>query len=119
MDDEKRLAIYLAAWFIISVLVLSLFGCKSTPPSETIADNAKETISQAYNNLPKECKSESTKKAMESAQAQIDAVVASCETEKREIEMKAQSRLLKSWLIGLVVAIIALIGLRVRGWLHL
>ena len=104
--------------FFAIMVCFMLLGCKSTPPSESIADSAKETISQTYNNLPKECKTESTRKALEKAQNEIDAVVVSCEAEKRLIEAEARTRLLRTWLIGLVVAIIALIGLRVRGYLR-
>lgn len=115
---ERDIGIVILVWFFLLMVALTLSGCKHTPATETIADSAKETISQAYNNLPKECQTESTRKAMEKAQKEIDAVVVSCETEKRAIEAEAHNRLLRTWLIGLVVAIIALIGLRVRGLLR-
>lgn len=116
---ERNVGAIILLWVICLVVVLSLLGCSRKAPSENIAVGAKESISQVYETLPAECKTESTKKALEAARTRIDQVVASCELEKREIELRAQNRLIKSWLIGLVVAIIVLAGLRVRGVLRL
>lgn len=113
---ERKAVCFLILWFICLVMCIMLLGCSHTPNSENIADGAKESISQAYQSLPKECQTEQSKKLLDKAQKEIDSVVASCELEKREIELKAQTRLLRTWLIGLIIAIIALVGYRIRTW---
>ena len=93
---------------IFMILVsLILFGCKSTPSTETIADGAKETISNIYDSLPKECQTKQNKLAFDSAVKQVDSVKANCSSQKQILEEKIKQRnLLIVALLGLVLALV-------------
>lgn len=88
--NKKDFVIYVAFWFIVILLILSLLsGCtKTIPVTETVADSAKTTISTIVQNKP-ECKD-----VGDACNSQIDVVKASCEQ-----EMKIQIR--DSWKRGL------------------
>ncbi len=60
------------------VAVLTLFGCKHTPITETIAVGAKETISGLYNSIPEECRNDTQEQKYHLAMEQVDLVVESC-----------------------------------------
>lgn len=81
---------------------LTLIGCKTTTPTETIADGAKETISQIYESLPKECQSKQTKVAFDGAMKQVESVKANCVSELKILEEKVKQR-------NLVIALLALL----------
>lgn len=81
-----------------------LLGCRSVPVSETIAQGAKETISVAYDTLPKECKTSEMKRLVSVAQKQIDEISESCKTEKEVLKGKLHQSYLMSVILGLVLA---------------
>lgn len=87
----------------ILCVVLLLFGCARPSATETIAENAKETVSAIYESLPVQCKTDFNKKQTETAQKAIDAVVASCNDQKQII---VQEKLRWKWsFFALAVAI--------------
>lgn len=91
---------------------LTVAGCAPAPVSETVADAAKESISVAYNSLPKECKTADVKKAHDNAQKQIDNITASCNLEKKNLEVRlAHKNLL---ILGLSISLGILILLTLR-----
>ena len=73
---------------VMTGIVLTLSGCKTTEPSTTIGENAKEQIQIAYNNLPKECKSPDREREFMMAMRHVDAVVASCASEKKPLNQR-------------------------------
>jgi len=83
-----------------------LIGCKSITSTETIADGAKETISDIYESLPKECQSKQTKVAFDGALKQVESVKAQCVSEKKILEEKIKQRNLLIVLLGLLVIIL-------------
>ena len=85
---------------IFAVLMcLLLVGCKTTNPVETIADGAKETISDIYQSLPKECQSKQTK---------VESVKANCTSQMEILEEKIKQRnLLIAFLSLLVIFLFA------------
>lgn len=93
-------------YFAILVAFL-LFGCTTRAPSQNIAETAKETISDIYKELPKECQTTEVEKLVTSAQAQIDTVILSCDTEKQVLENDIEK---KNVLIAALLGIILLIG---------
>lgn len=93
---------------ILACLVVA--GCSTTPVSETVADAAKESISVAYNSLPKECQTKEVKKAHDNAQKQIDNITASCNLEKSNLEARLRYKnLLVLGLSGLVCILLLII----------
>lgn len=84
-----------------------LFGCTTTAPSQNIAETAKETISDIYKELPKECQTTEVEKLVASAQAQIDTVILSCDTEKAALEAENER---KGVIISALIGIILLLG---------
>lgn len=80
-----------------------LLGCRSVPVSETIAQGAKETISVAYDSLPKECKTKEARRIMETAKVQIDSIIQSCKTEKDAINNKLLRYKLICYALGFVL----------------
>lgn len=83
-----------------------LIGCKSITSTETIADGAKETISDIYEALPKECQSKQTKVAFDGALKQVESVKAQCVSEKKILEEKVKQRNLLIVFLGLLVIIL-------------
>ena len=84
-----------------------LFGCTTAVPSQNIAETAKETISDIYKELPKECQTTEVEKLVASAQAQIDTVILSCDTEKAVLEAENEK---KGVIISVLIGIILLLG---------
>lgn len=78
-------------WILLGYLFL-LAGCSSKPTSETIADNAVNTVNTMYNSLPKECKTQTTKDLRDNSIKEIHAVVTSCEDEKTILYEKIKHR---------------------------
>lgn len=64
---------------------LLICGCATKPSSVTTAETAKESISAMVKALPTECRTDLVKDLAKSAQAQVDSVVITCQTEKREL----------------------------------
>ena len=93
-------------YFAILVAFL-LFGCTTTAPSQNIAETAKETISDIYKELSKECQTTEVEKLVTSAQAQIDTVILSCDTEKAVLEAENER---KGVIISALIGIILLLG---------
>ena len=83
-----------------------LIGCKGITSTETIADGAKETISDIYEALPKECQSKQTKVAFDVALKQVESVKAQCVSEKKILEEKVKQRNLLIVFLGLLVIIL-------------
>ena len=69
-----------------------LVGCKTVSSTETIADGAKETISDIYESLPKECQTKQNKVAFDGAMKQVESVKANCVSEKKILEEKIKQR---------------------------
>lgn len=93
-------------YFVILAAFL-LFGCTTTAPSQNIAETAKETISDIYKELPKECQTTEVEKLVASAKAQVDTVILACDTEKQVLENDIEK---KNVLIATLLGIILLIG---------
>lgn len=87
---------------------LTLVGCKTATPVETIADGAKETISEIYQSLPKECQTQQNKVAFDSAMKQVESVKANCTTQMQVLNEKIKQRnLLIAFLSLLVIFLFA------------
>lgn len=86
------------------LMCLLLLGCKTTTPVETIADGAKETISDIYESLPKECQSKQTKVAFDGAMKQVESVKANCTAQMQILKEKVKQR-------NLVIAVLSLLVL--------
>ena len=95
---------------ILACLVVA--GCRTTPVSETVADAAKESISVAYNSLPKECKTADVKKEHDNAQKQIDNITASCNLEKKNLEVRLAHKNLLVLGLSISLGILLLLTLR-------
>lgn len=97
-----------------------LFGCSSTTVSENIAQTAKESISIAYESLPKECKTKDNEKLYINAQKQVDHVVESCKLEIQNLEERLRYKnLLILGLSGFVCILVLLMLRRVLGKISL
>lgn len=84
--------------------VLTLLGCKSTTTTETIADEAKQTISGVIEALPKECKTKMTEVALNGAIAQVDSVKEYCVAREELLNEKIKHR-------NLIILVLAGLGL--------
>lgn len=71
-------------YFLIFCLLLC--GCAKEEASINAANTAKDSIDIIYNELPKECKTDTIKKLITNAQSQIDTISLSCETEKDKLK---------------------------------
>lgn len=102
--NKKDFVIYVAFWFIVILLILSLLsGCtKTIPVTETVADSAKTTISTIVQNKP-ECKD-----VGDACNAQIDAVKATCEQEIKIEKNDSWKRGLKEGALGATIALVLL-----------
>lgn len=101
----------LALWVLLLIACLSLLGCgKTAEPSTQIGGNVQEQIQLAYENLPKECKSPEREKEFNLAIKNVDALVASCETEK--VPLRQQIRYQQVLLFGLAgLSVLLFLGL--------
>ena len=94
---------------IFFLLILLLAGCsKSEPVSDTIADNAVNTVVAVEKALPEECKTEAVKTQLTVVKSEIRSITKACDSEKDVI---TQDKLKWKWsfwgmilLIGLYVA---------------
>ena len=77
---------------ILLILTLLLNGCTTKPASETIADNAVNTINTMYNSLPKECQTKNVTDLRDNSIKEVRAVVHSCEEEKALLYAKISHR---------------------------
>ena len=84
-------------------LTLMILGCSYTSTTEKIADGAKETISDIYKSLPKECQSDMTKVAFDGAMKQVESVKAKCSEEKAVLNEKIKQRNLLIVVLGALV----------------
>lgn len=92
---------------ILLFLTFLLNGCSYKTNTDNIADGAKETISDIYNSLPKECQTKQNKVAFDSAMKQVESVKANCSSERKILEERIKQRnLLIVALIGLVLFLI-------------
>ena len=64
------------------IILLLLSACSHTTASETIADNAVNTVNTMYNSLPKECKTQTVTDLRDNSLKEIKAIVKSCQEEK-------------------------------------
>lgn len=90
------------------IAILTLFGCKHTPISETIADGAKETISGLYNSIPEECRNDKQEQKYYLAMEQVDLVVESCKLETKSLNKEIVNRNLV--ILGLLLLLCILGG---------
>jgi len=104
MNKELRVITILATWFGLLILALSLSACRTEPPSTQIGETAKEQISIAYNNLPKECKSPEREREFNLAIKQVDSISRTCEIEKVPLNQRIRYQ---------TVAIYALLSLTI------
>lgn len=84
-------------------LTFMVLGCSYRSTTETIADGAKETISDIYESLPKECQSKQTKVAFDGAMKQVESVKAQCVSEQKILNEKIKQRNLLIVFLGLLV----------------
>ena len=82
---------------------LTLVGCNTTTPVDTIADGAKETISDIYDSLPKECQSKQAKVAFDGAMKQVESVKTNCNAQMSILKEKIKQRNLLIAFLGLLV----------------
>ena len=87
-------------------LTFMVLGCSYRSTTETIADGAKETISDIYESLPKECQSKQTKVAFDGAMKQVESVKAQCVSEQKILNEKIKQRNLLIAFLGLLVIIL-------------
>ena len=76
--------------FILCAFLLC--ACAREEASVNAANTAKDTIDIIYNELPAVCKTEDIKKLMNNAQAQIDTISLSCESEKDKLKSDIDKR---------------------------
>lgn len=96
--------------FLACFLVL---GCVYKSSTETLADGAKETISDIYESLPKECQSKQTKVAFDGAVKQVESVKANCVSEMKILNEKIKQRNLL--IVGLFVLLLGLIARKAQS----
>ena len=96
--------------FLACFLVL---GCSYKSSTETIADGAKESISDIYESLPKECQSKQTKVAFDGAMKQVESVKANCVSEMKILNEKIKQRNLL--IVGLIVLLLGLVARKAQS----
>lgn len=96
-------------YLILGLLVLSLVACARTPDvSETIAENAINSVTAVEQGLTEECKTEAIRTQLTVVKSEIRAVTKSCQAEKDEITRDKLKWKVSFWiLIGVIVAYIA------------
>ena len=95
-------------YVILALLVLSLVACGSaTPVSETIADNAVNTVVAVEKTLPAECKTEAVTTQLTVVKSEIRSITNACQAEKDVITAeKLRWKLLFWTLTGVIAAYI-------------
>lgn len=68
--------------------VMSLAGCASKSPVETVAQSIEEQITSLEKTLPKECKTEAVVAQIESLRAENRVAQAVCETEINNTQLR-------------------------------
>lgn len=68
--------------------VMSLAGCASKSPVETVAESIEEQITSLEKTLPKECKTEAVVAQIESLRAENKVAQAVCETEINNMQLR-------------------------------
>lgn len=68
--------------------VMSLAGCASKSPVETVAQSIEEQITSLEKTLPKECKTEAVVAQIESLRAENKVAQAVCETEINNMQLR-------------------------------
>ena len=92
-------------YVILALLVLSLVACSSTPPvSETIADNAVNTVVAVEKSLSAECKTEAVTTQLTVVKSEIRSITSACQAEKDVI---TQEKLRWKWSFWALVLVIA------------
>ena len=105
---------------LLLICLLFLTACKSTIPSETIANGVikdlnthQQTITNLEKQTSKECKTEAfmaslnaIKNQTESISGQVKSISQACQTEKRILE---QSVLIRNIIIGILTSVLALL----------
>ena len=99
-------------YVVLALLVLSLIACSSTTPvSETIADNAVNTVVAVEKTLSDECKTEAVKTQLTVVKSEIRSITSACQAEKDVI---TQEKLRWKWSFwGLVLVIAAYIAKKI------
>ena len=89
---------------IFFLLVLLLAGCSKTEPvSNTIADNAVNTVVAVEKALPNECKTEAVKTQLTVVKSEIRSITSACESEKNVITQDKLKWKFGFW--GLIIVI--------------
>ena len=93
---------------IFFLLILLLAGCAKTEPvSETIADNAVNTVVAIEKTLPDECKTEAVTTQLTVVKSEIRSITSACEAEKNVITQDKLKWKISFWaLIGVIIAYI-------------
>lgn len=96
-------------YVILGLLVLSLVSCARTPDvSETIAENAINSVTAVEQGLTEECKTDAIRTQLTVVKSEIRAVTKSCQAEKDEITRDKLKWKVSFWiLIGVIGAYIA------------
>lgn len=96
-------------YVILGLLVLSLVACARTPDvSETIAENAINSVTAVEQGLTEECKTDAIRTQLTVVKSEIRTITKSCQAEKDEITRDKMKWKLSFWvLIGVIIAYIA------------
>lgn len=100
MKKELQVICAFGIWLGALILALFLAGCSTKEPSTQIGENAKESITIAYNNLPKECKSPEREREFNNAVNQVDALVQTCEIEKIPFRQRIRYQTVALYALG-------------------
>lgn len=88
------------------IILIALAGCTQvTPPSETIANSAQESLNAISSTLTPECKTKAIESQINAAQTAIKATLSACQSEK---EIITQEKLRWKWAF-MALAIIVLV----------
>lgn len=92
-------------YLLLALLVFSLVACSSTPQvSETIADNAVNTVVAVEKSLSAECKTEAVTTQLTVVKSEIRSITSACQAEKDVI---TQEKLRWKWSFWALVLVIA------------
>lgn len=96
-------------YVMLALLVLSLVACARTPDvSETIAENAINSVTAVEQGLAEECKTEAIRTQLTVVKSEIRTITKSCQAEKDEITRDKLKWKVSFWiLIGVIAAYIA------------
>lgn len=74
-----------------------MLGCTTKTPSESVAEAAKDSVSNIENILPSECKTGAVLAEINLTKKLIDNTLVVCETEKEVIKVRSSR---KDWVIA-------------------